>query len=1485
METAHKKILKSLILEIRHLLEGYFTPAGDWVAGDLEQRLRSLGVRRDRDPVPVDELRQLTDADLVARQVVDAYVTTRQEAGVGASEAVVEFIRETAFTWANRLVAIRCMEARGVIDYEVVLTKPAYAGRSLLHQRLVRRSPELERREDGGIFAAFDHAFAELAERLPLAFDTNAPGIALRPSVATLKTCIALLSGAQSSPGQDAASDDVFKAPDALGWAYQYWNTEEKQRVFDAAAGKGPDRKRHKVEGANIVPATQLYTEPYMVKFLVQNSLGALWASAHPHTALAAGWEFFVPDVDAAPTGPRAPDTLMFLDPACGSGHFLLEAFDMLFSIYGEDDPARSVDSIVVAILTKNLHGIDIDQRAVEIAEIALWMKAAEKLDSPWEFLAPELNLVATNLRLPAPALDRYLAGRALQQPLKSALARVVRAFSEPPLTLRTLGEVLMDRASRLSSILAAHPAAAGCSDDLHEVLEGLPDRQELGRLLLDDQIEKFLVKHPEDRPLLPALQVVFEGLAHADELGALLLLKEPVENELRLIKQREDRTDAERVAERQTKMFRRGEQTALPLSALSFEDWRDDVFGRLQAHFAEEAGAADLVQAFFGRSVKRALGLFDLLSLRYDVVAANPPYMGSGNHGPVLADHLARHLPAGKTDLFAAFMLRCAGLAADGGCWATVTPRSWLTLGSYEGLRRELYGVGILRVAADLGAGAFEEISGEVVTVVLSVNIRGTPRTAATRTVFLDARLRQSAQKRELLDAPRHEFPNARLSVLPGLRYSYGLSQDEVNLFSQHRPLRERCFMTIGLITGDNGRFVRYLHEIAAGDRWKPYLKSQSNRRWAGNVSEAVDWEGDGRRIRARYADNKASGGKYNGEEFYGRPGLAATRVGGGKLRSQLFPPGLLFDSAASCGFASSTALLNATCALLNSELGQRLAVELNGSFNFQAGDLNVLPMPDLQSEDLDAVSTLVGAANALASGALTRDPLDLRFEPDSAGLQPAGLEGGVDPLLGVERSIDEWVYQAWGIRPGISPAQADPSEDTSAPEAGAGEAAERGASNELSPSEEAVSVVLLRCLGHIWMSEAKSPLSPSGVDADGVVPVTFVPGETNASQLLRACLKSPGPLDDLGVSLETWIQKSFFLNHISRFKKRPIAWQIQSGSFSPRRAPGFACFLYAQRITGDTLSRVRTHYVAPWQERLESERRGLQRIESRSAEQALRFDELQAHTNELILFETRLRGIEESGFYSGGLAAIAVQDAIQSLVKPLLVRFRAELTPNEARWCQDANAIDTTLGVALTSALDRLPFACARAVAAERVEAAGEPAIRSAVIAAASRLFRFALIEAVDGWDRAFDAWVATQRQSAVAAGRKPPKLKQEKDAAASLRARIRAWSPATLELPSFVAGLPLFDQASGEPGKPVPATLEEFVRSESAYRPDVNDGVRVNIAPLQKAGVLAAEVLAPKDVSGAIADRAAWRADERRWVREGKLPQPGWWPKEAE
>jgi len=116
---------------------------------------------------------------------------------------------------------------------------------------------------------------------------------------------------------------------------------------------------------------------------------------------------------------------------------------------------------------------------------------------------------------------------------------------------------------------------------------------------------------------------------------------------------------------------------------------------------------------------------------------------------------------------------------------------------------------------------------------------------------------------------------------------------------------------------------------------------------------------------------------------------------------------------------------------------------------------------------------------------------------------------------------------------------------------------------------------------------------------------------------------------------------------------------------------------------------------------------------------------------------------------------------------------------------------------------------------------------------------------------------------------------------DLAAMIDPEMEEMVPAALTWGAWLAEQAMYDQVSTLDGKrPPPQTVQEFILQEGAYHPDVNDGVRVNIAPLQKAGILVADVLAARDVEKAIADRVSWRDDERRWCREGKLPKPGWW-----
>jgi len=161
-----------------------------------------------------------------------------------------------------------------------------------------------------------------------------------------------------------------------------------------------------------------------MVKFLVQNSLGATWMGMYPESKLAEKWEYYVKDPDRAPVEKKPVREITFLDPACGSGHFHLEAFDLFYAMYQEEGELTAPDEICNAILTKNLFGIDIDPRAVQIAEVALWMKAAEKA---FDYKGVPTNLVAaTSSHLKGEAWEEFLAGFEREP----SVARVLRSFA-----------------------------------------------------------------------------------------------------------------------------------------------------------------------------------------------------------------------------------------------------------------------------------------------------------------------------------------------------------------------------------------------------------------------------------------------------------------------------------------------------------------------------------------------------------------------------------------------------------------------------------------------------------------------------------------------------------------------------------------------------------------------------------------------------------------------------------------------------------------------------------------------------------------------------------------------------------------------------------------------------------------------------------------------------------------------------------------------
>ena len=172
---------------------------------------------------------------------------------------------------------------------------------------------------------------------------------------------------------REAMTPDACEDVEVIGWLYQFYISEKKDEVFDGL------KKNKKITPENIPAATQLFTPHWIVRYLVENSLGRLWLLNRPGSKLIEQMDYYIKPEQAETDFLRIskPEEIKICDPACGSGHMLTYAFDLLYAIYEEEgvDPA----DIPEKILTNNLFGIEIDERAGELAAFALTMKARAK--------------------------------------------------------------------------------------------------------------------------------------------------------------------------------------------------------------------------------------------------------------------------------------------------------------------------------------------------------------------------------------------------------------------------------------------------------------------------------------------------------------------------------------------------------------------------------------------------------------------------------------------------------------------------------------------------------------------------------------------------------------------------------------------------------------------------------------------------------------------------------------------------------------------------------------------------------------------------------------------------------------------------------------------------------------------------------------------------------------------------------------------------
>jgi hypothetical protein len=589
------------------------------------------------------------------------------------------------------------------------------------------------------------------------------------PSLNALRECIRALN--------EDISENAFKEPELIGWVYQYFQTEEKNRVFEEVR-----TKKKKIQGDDIVSATSLYTERYMVDYLVQNSLGAIWMEMYPDSKLCEKWPYFVKDQELKPREPRPVKSLTFLDPACGSGHFLLIAFDLFVQMYEEE--ARLADEgkidkewvvpeekIAATIIESNLHGIDIDLRSIQLSWIVLYLKMREHQISvsASKILPERVNLVAADASLlETPEFPNWCESR----------------FKNEPYIINIIKGI----ASRLHNL------------------------SEIGSLARPEEDLRELIQKEKQR-LISAWG------------------KGKIQNEL-------------------FPGFLTPEQRELP-----FEKVTDDQFWEgLIKRFKRTLGVflkrvkEEMRERLFATELQRVIVFLDLCRKRYDVVATNPPYMKKANISNLLRIFLDKKYPSTSRDLYSAFMEDNLTWLEKQGRLAMITPASFMYKRSYNIFRNSLVNEYNIVLVVHLGFHGFEGIIGEHTNtgmhIIKNDKPKGSQFSIFTRAVSPSYLRKEEFLKRTIANynsnkrsTDIYKINQLYFSFVRGAPFIYWCPEKIFRAFRSLEPLQNQIDLDCGVHEKPLEKILRCWWEISQKEYFVPVAMARKYCKYYGHL------------------------------------------------------------------------------------------------------------------------------------------------------------------------------------------------------------------------------------------------------------------------------------------------------------------------------------------------------------------------------------------------------------------------------------------------------------------------------------------------------------------------------------------------------------------------------------------------------------------------------------------------------------------------
>lgn len=1185
MDKPAKNAIRDLVLSLRKTLEG-----------EIERELGRYGIYADRAWIDASTLPRLSaeerDKD---RPRIEAAIRREQDAGLSRADAIRAFIRETAYTHMNRLLGLKCMDVRELIE-ETVTTRPIYSDRSKRHRDYLDEHPQAHRAPDRGLVAMLQQVYAEVSQQIGVVFDLDSDYSVVWLRHTVLKECMdwinALDAEVARKQGQDPETmPSVYADDTVLGWVYQYFQEEEKARIDHAI------NQNTRMGGYDIIPRTQLYTDEYIVRFLVQNSLGALWMEMHPDSDLCKRWDYFIEDPNLQNEDgtrkqgrePRPVAELTLLDPACGSGHFLLYAFDLFAQMYEAEArmQGQPMDRAGIArrILRNNLYGIDIDLRSIQLSALNLCMKACTyagvRLDELQDGGSVQVNLVCADI-----------------------------------------------------------------------VLRRGPELKELLDRFKTDPLTQDLIR------------TIWHGLENARELGSLLRIEEQVD-----------------VVIARKRKAEKGSFWEHPQEA--WELWKQDFLNTLKASVNRAAESFDVNRRMFGQEAIKGVQFLDLMMRRYDVVATNPPYMGTRNVTDEFSSQIKALYPRASADLYAAFIQKCCEVSAQNGFVAMIAQQSFLFLPTYKKLRAFLLKEFEVRVLAHLGPHAFSEISGEKVNAAMFSFSRTRDHGYGVYLKLVDCGGCEekanmlSRLASDLASSPDNVYviEQSLFRAIAGSPMCYWIDLEVLQAFETLPPLDQVAIIRQGIGTDKytSQHLMFYTWELLPkqlGTRYK-YFGTCYGDKWYGLKLQYLDWSEEAVEYLSTHGNRLPS------RHLYFRQGLVCNPVSSSGFRVRLLEENSVFGKGPAI-FAEN-GLLYYLLGSLNSYVCEVFLEVINPTVNYQTGDVKRIPFAQPDTSASSEVTRLAHYCVSLQKEATALDILSESFSLSAIeqAILPNGRKDTIRDIyleglsrmelrdaarLCAEAAIEAQVLDVYGFDRDMVGTLAGwqsvllddrtatidlPTETCQFVDALPHVTLDEWASAfsvfhtglpDLPPRNlleleltrlyidndltlggicvalnlNPISVVTLRrrlgLVNHADLKHEVENLLTHRIwelgkrDEDGIIPydtglrnrplLEQVRGEIETVFGTEQAVDIETEMDEIlgRGGLARWLGDPFFKKHKSQFKRRPILWQI----ISPDKQ--FRVLLYYHKLDHDTLPKIRSQHLWPLLERARTQRRAAQ-------------------------------------------------------------------------------------------------------------------------------------------------------------------------------------------------------------------------------------------------------------------------------------------------